>query len=499
MELTVAQKERVLDLCCECVLAIPEGEKELKNWCLAFLEQKLASASDPVEQAIVSEAKAMMESMSEAEIQDIRNTLLDDEQVQETDEEFQKKLEYVNKTVEAVRVHYNEIEAAITKMAKAAADVFKDEKGTKSPEYFMFAFDILLQYSLLQLASMDNKIDPLEVLFIKNITKYGDFAGVLSKKYNEELDWTVFLNNPTDKVKKLLADEEPSVKSFMKNLVFMLAMFVSKLGEEIIRGFVENVSALISALVKIDADESEAEFINKIYLNKFVNDVAELADNMYKEFIKKKKEEVDFTFPVNQGGQYRCNYLDKPKRKAALLYIETDKGSGSGFVITQDGYAITCNHVIEGASKVFVRTEGLSRDVFKAEIIFADRDNDFALIKVDADVPLYFYEISEDVSDLEDGDDIALYGFPYGRGLNEDVMELDPSLAKGYISSRNRIAGAFCYYIDLRAMFGHSGGPIFDARNGRVIGYLCGSYGADRANICYMRSLEYFLDLRKGK
>ena len=78
-------------------------------------------------------------------------------------------------------------------------------------------------------------------------------------------------------------------------------------------------------------------------------------------------------------------------------------------------------------------------------------------------------------------------------------MELDPSLAKGYISSRNRIAGAFCFYIDLRAMFGHSGGPIFDANNGRVIGYLCGSYGADRANICYMRSLEYFLDLRKGK
>ena len=366
MELTVAQKERVLDLCCECVLAIPEGEKDVKKFCVAFLEQKLISASDPVEQAIIGEAKAMIESMSEAEILDIRNTLLDDEESQETDEEFQKKIEYVNKTVEAVRVHYNEIEKAILKMGEASQDVFKDEKGTKSPEYFMFSFDILLQYSLLQLAAMDNKIDPLEVLFIKNITKYGDFARILSKKYNEELDWTVFLNNDPTRVKKLLKDEEPAIRNFMKNLVFMLAMFVSKLGTEIIKGFVENVSALITALVKIDADESEGEFVGKIYLNQFVNDVAELADEMYKEIIKKKREEVDFTFPVNQGGQYRCNYLDKPKRKAGLLYIETDKGSGSGFVINQEGYAITCNHVIEGASKVFVRTEGTSRDVFKA-------------------------------------------------------------------------------------------------------------------------------------
>jgi len=256
---------------------------------------------------------------------------------------------------------------------------------------------------------------------------------------------------------------------------------------------------IVKELIIIDNDGSDAEAANNIFINKFLNDVMEYSAQMAKETKGAKEEHLSepFDIVINEDNRYAANYLDKPRRKAGLLYIETESGSGSGFVINSDGYAITCHHVTGGAKKIYVRTEGEERQVFKAHNVFLNEENDFAIIKIETDEKLNFYEIKADCSNITDGDDIALYGFPYGRLLNQDAMELEPSLSKGYVSSKNKIMNTYCYYIDLNAMPGFSGGPIFDLADGKIIGYLCGNVGEERANICYMRSLEFFLDTFK--
>lgn len=163
-------------------------------------------------------------------------------------------------------------------------------------------------------------------------------------------------------------------------------------------------------------------------------------------------------------------------------------------MITSTGLCFTCNHVIKEASEIFVRLDdGDNRIVYKSTVAYYNEDEDFALLQLEDCANNYFFEIETDFSSLKTGEDVAIYGFPFGADLNEDVMELEPSLTKGYIASKNKIAGHNCYYLDIRSAPGNSGGPVFSLKTNKCIGYLCGSYGSDRANIIYIRSMEFFI------
>lgn len=188
----------------------------------------------------------------------------------------------------------------------------------------------------------------------------------------------------------------------------------------------------------------------------------------------------------------KINYDNK---EYGLAYIETESGSGSGLMITSTGVCLTCNHVIEDCKEIFVRLENRqSRIVYKADIVYYDKDNDYAILQLLDCNDNNFYEIETDYHNIKTGDDVAIYGFPFGSDLNEDVMELEPSLTKGYIASKNKINGKDCYYLDIRSAPGNSGGPVFSLKTKKVIGYLCGSYGSDRSNMIYIRTLEVFLN-----
>jgi serine protease Do len=61
---------------------------------------------------------------------------------------------------------------------------------------------------------------------------------------------------------------------------------------------------------------------------------------------------------------------------------EIEQGSGSGFVVSADGYVLTNNHVVEGAEQVTVRL--LDRREFKAKVVGTDANTDVAVLKIDA-------------------------------------------------------------------------------------------------------------------
>src|SRR5216117_2062137 len=61
---------------------------------------------------------------------------------------------------------------------------------------------------------------------------------------------------------------------------------------------------------------------------------------------------------------------------------EIEQGSGSGFIVSADGYILTNNHVVEGAEQVTVRL--LDRREFKAKVVGTDANTDVAVVKIDA-------------------------------------------------------------------------------------------------------------------
>jgi serine protease Do len=137
------------------------------------------------------------------------------------------------------------------------------------------------------------------------------------------------------------------------------------------------------------------------------------------------------------------------------------QGLGSGFVIDEDGYIVTNNHVIDDADEVVVTfSDGTELD---AEVIGIDEQTDLALIKVDADHDLAFVSFGDSES-ARVGDWVLAIGNPFGFG---------GTVTAGIISARGRDirSGPYDDYLQIDAPInsGNSGGPVFDAA-GEVIG-----------------------------
>ena len=139
----------------------------------------------------------------------------------------------------------------------------------------------------------------------------------------------------------------------------------------------------------------------------------------------------------------------------------TSSSSGTGFVVTEDGYIVTNSHVVEGGQKFTVVM--YDETEHEAEVIANDSINDVALVKIDAE-GLQTVAIG-DSSELVVGEQVIAIGNPLG--------ELTFTMTQGYISALDReinTSGTPINMLQTDAAInpGNSGGPLFDM-NGNVI------------------------------
>lgn len=146
----------------------------------------------------------------------------------------------------------------------------------------------------------------------------------------------------------------------------------------------------------------------------------------------------------------------------AQQYVQ--QGAGSGVIISQDGYILTNNHVINGANSVKVRLRDATE--YDATIVGSDSDNDIALLKVNATglSPATF----GDSNSLAVGDYVVAIGNPLG--------ELGGTVTDGIISALARkvtIEDTQMTLLQTNAQVnpGNSGGGLFNA-NGELVGIV---------------------------
>ena len=146
----------------------------------------------------------------------------------------------------------------------------------------------------------------------------------------------------------------------------------------------------------------------------------------------------------------------------------TGTSTGSGFILTADGYVVTNNHVVEGNGVLTVVLSDGSE--YPAKLIGADETNDVALLKMDAEG---FQPVTLGSSNaLHVGDQVVAIGNPLG--------ELTSTLTVGYISAKERDVNTDGFAInmlqtDAAINSGNSGGPLFNMR-GEVIGITTAKY-----------------------
>ncbi|MGN6311159.1 MAG: Do family serine endopeptidase [Xanthobacteraceae bacterium] len=148
-------------------------------------------------------------------------------------------------------------------------------------------------------------------------------------------------------------------------------------------------------------------------------------------------------------------------------------GQGSGFFISADGYAVTNNHVVEGADKVEVTTD--AGKTYAAKVIGTDPRTDLALIKVEGGSDFPFAKLSTGKARI--GDWVLAVGNPFGLG---------GTVTAGIVSANGRDIGNGPYddfiQIDAPVNKGNSGGPAFDMQ-GNVIGVNTAIYSPSGGSV----------------
>lgn len=146
---------------------------------------------------------------------------------------------------------------------------------------------------------------------------------------------------------------------------------------------------------------------------------------------------------------------------------------GSGFFVSEDGYVVTNNHVIEGGSKfTVVMSDGTELD---ASLIGADPRTDLAVLKVQEEREFTYVEFGNDRP--RTGDWVVAVGNPFGLG---------GTVTAGIVSAHGRDIGATRYddfiQIDAAVNKGNSGGPSFNLK-GEVIGVNTAIYSPSGGNV----------------
>ena len=148
-------------------------------------------------------------------------------------------------------------------------------------------------------------------------------------------------------------------------------------------------------------------------------------------------------------------------------------GQGSGFFISADGYAVTNNHVVDGADKVEVTTD--DGKTYTAKVIGTDPRTDLALIKVEGRTDFPFAKLSDSKPRI--GDWVLAVGNPFGLG---------GTVTAGIVSARGRDIGTGPYddfiQIDAPVNKGNSGGPTFNI-DGDVIGVNTAIYSPSGGSV----------------
>lgn len=222
-------------------------------------------------------------------------------------------------------------------------------------------------------------------------------------------------------------------------------------------GFADLVEAVKPAVVSVAVDgvEETRRFNGRDGFNFDFPDLPD--DHPFRQFFDQFSDQFE---------QRRDNQQRQPKQRRF-------EATGSGFIISADGYVVTNNHVIDRAENVTVTFD--DGEEYEAEIIGTDPRTDLALLKIAGASDLPYVEFSDIEARI--GDWVVAVGNPFGLG---------GTVTAGIISARGRDIGGNSYgdflQIDAAVNRGNSGGPAFNL-SGEVVGVNTAIFSPNGGNV----------------
>ena len=200
----------------------------------------------------------------------------------------------------------------------------------------------------------------------------------------------------------------------------------------------------------------------------------------------------------------------KPRIIEAVIAIKNESEEGnsesSGFIISSDGYAVTCAHCVKNVNKLTVRVRlvhhGKNIDLnYDAQVVAVDVPNDVAVIKLISDEEFEYVALAPiGVEDLAPLSTVYLLGYPFGVSRFDKMSINEGKIASYQRNNQNGRPDAI--NLDIMAKSGNSGSCVIDGETGQVIGVLCGSElsrsGSLTEEVNYCRPISFVWDLIKA-
>ena len=167
--------------------------------------------------------------------------------------------------------------------------------------------------------------------------------------------------------------------------------------------------------------------------------------------------------------------------------------TGSGFIVTADGYIVTNYHVVENASSITVNTQ--SGEQYEGTLIGRDSSADMAVLKIEA----------EDLAPVTLGSSASLAIGDMVVAIGNPLSALEATQTVGYISGKNREVTTDSNVVnmlqtDVAINSGNSGGPLFNMR-GEVVGITTAKYSGTTSSGASIEGISFAIpidDLKKS-
>lgn len=422
---------------------------------------------------------------------------------------------------------WNDIEQKHQSIIKSIAEYNNRIENGKYLEYDN-SLDIIVYYNLVT-AHIINLLVNDKTLCLSN-----DLAllfNIDQSKICELIDWKVHENNRfiNDKDSDEIAEQIVEICFGEKGIRFIQEICAqdivcsNKLTKEI-----ASVLSLITAIIILDCkgedelfrelsrirngEEKTKTAIEDKFHREYRNRGALIRNRVFKQ--KNTYRNISERIVLSAESEALLDYrFDKNVCQNALLHIgiEETGSSGTGFVISDDGYAITCAHVVEGADDIYATVingdgycigeeEGFEvYDAGNGKVVYSNGELDIALLKMDhrgsGFLPIEQRNILPEL-----GEEVVVFGYPLGYQMPQsNFFGPNISFYKGYVSSNQVKNGNSITFLDIDIKSGNSGSPVISTKTGKVIGIISGvKVGGNmilKEKMPYMIPIQHFVNL----
>jgi S1-C subfamily serine protease len=346
-------------------------------------------------------------------------------------------------------------------------------------------------YSREQILSYLNtgKLDPIEGMWVETISCYSSYA--IQEKSDQ-------FNSVSEKMDRYFI-----IKSDMSSSSQYLLVYDARVGNKLPDQFSGSFGEIFAVITR--DIYSDNKFVFKIIhgpagypgasdLSEFKMDDKKLSGSTMSSV-----SNLGITLNLRENFLYEKEYpKDLAQNNTSSVY------SGTGLLISNDGYILTCSHVISGSKVITVSLPERGPQKYQAEIVSDDQTNDVSILRLIRKREDDKIEITDSIkissfNKMTLGERIFTMGYPLTGLLSSDVK-----YSEGSISSRNGINNdPRCFQVDASIQSGSSGGPLF-ANDGSLIGIIISTLtpevtyqtnGTLPQNVNFALKSDYFLPL----